>query len=87
MHDVSLSRLIWAPAPKTSSASFAVRSVQGWGRPLDVEAVGPAGAAALFGGFGDVVGVDLEQARKLPVHIRMNARTEKPKRVMGTLPI
>jgi hypothetical protein len=56
--------------------------VQGWGRPLEVEA---AGAAALLAEFGDVVGVDLEQARKLPAHIRTNARNEKRKRVMGIL--
>jgi hypothetical protein len=60
--------------------------VQGWGKALDVESTGAAGAAALVAVFGDVVGVDLEQAKKLPAHIRTNARTEKRKRIMGILP-
>jgi hypothetical protein len=79
MHVVSLSLLIWAPAPNTSSPSFAVRSVQGWGRPLDVEATGCTGAAALFAEFRGAGDVDLEQARKLPAQIRTNARNEKRK--------
>jgi hypothetical protein len=45
-----------------------------------------AGAAAFLAVFGDAGGVDLEQARKLPAHIRTNARTEKRKRFMGILP-
>jgi hypothetical protein len=53
--------------------------VQGWGRALGVEAAGIAGAAALLAVLGDVVGVDLEQARKLPANIRANVRTEKRK--------
>jgi hypothetical protein len=78
--------VIWAPGPKASSKSFAVRSVQGWGRLLEVEATGAAGTAALLAVFGDVEVVDLEQARKLPAHIRANARNEKRKRIMGILP-
>jgi hypothetical protein len=54
---------------------------------LEVEATGVAGAAAVLAVLGDVVGVDLEQARKLPAHMRTNARNEKRKRVIGILPI
>jgi hypothetical protein len=51
-----------------------------------VEAVEAADAAALLAVLGDVEGVDLEQARKLPAHMRTNARNEKRKRVMEILP-
>jgi len=53
---------------------------------MEVEATGVAGAAALLTVFGTVVGVDLEQARKLPVHMKTNARNKKRKRVMEILP-
>jgi len=53
---------------------------------VDVETAGTAGAAALLAVFGDVENVDLEQARKLPVHMKTNARNEKRKRVIGILP-
>jgi hypothetical protein len=49
---------------------------------MEVEATGVAGAAAVLAVLGDVVGVDLEQARKLPAHMRMNAKNDKRKRVM-----
>jgi hypothetical protein len=57
---------------------LALRRVHGWGRAREVEATGVAGAA-FVAVPGDVVGVDLEQARKLPSHARTNARNEKLK--------
>ena len=54
---------------------------------MEVEATGDAGAAALAAVFGAVEGVDLEQARKQPAHMRTNTRDEKRKRVMDILPL